>query len=435
MKRINYLCELNQAPNSQSTSMCFTIIEHMFYNCLNAFVENPLMTISCIFIPHFALKCEWLRKYALRDRPTLIVETRGNRNIVRDWFPDHLGIQNGMKLQETLTKINDPHILPWDVDYYELCFQNIINFLHQVSTAVEYVRPGLVYFDLASLYYTYRTDEEIIGFLESEVSRFWKVNIGIGNSKLSSYIGALIGPSAHIGKEFSVTDLQWKKLSIDLLPISLGNKVRLHQFALHTFGDILSLDIGSLQAQFGCDGKLIWELVSDVCTEFLNPTSTEESLHEKFSFQDPVVSLDVIITVAELLLDRGLSRIKSFGLMPRIVSISTEGFNGRSWIKKYSFKEPTADKKRIFSRIRSSLEGVSLSEPLESIKLILEKFTGERGFQGSMLPQVRKHDHLKESIRQLKANFIEDVPIFRIKEVEPWSRIPEERYALVQYVP
>ena len=93
------------------------------------------------------------------------------------------------------------------------------------------------------------------------------------------------------------------------------------------------------------------------------------------------------------------------------------------------------DKKRIFSRIRSSLETVSLSEPLESIKLMLEQFTGERGFQGSMLSQVRKHDQLNESIMQLKANFIEDVPIFRIKEVEPWSRIPEERYALVQYVP
>jgi DNA polymerase-4/protein ImuB len=340
-----------------------------------------------------------------------------------------------MKLQEALTKINNPYILPWDVDYYELCFENIINFLHQVSTTVEYVRPGLVYFDLATLYYTYRTDEEIIGFLEFEVSRFWKVNIGIGNSKLSSYIRAFIGPSAQMGKDCTVTDLQWGKLSIDLLPISLGNKVRLHQFALHTFGDILSLDIRSLQAQFGYEGKLIWDLVSDVCAEFLNPISTEESVHEKLSFQDPVVNLQVIITVVELLLDRALSRIKSFGLMPRIASISTEGFNGGSWRKKYSFKEPTADKDKIFSRIRSSLEGVSFSEPLESIKLGLEQFTGERGFQGSMLSQVRKHDQLDESIRQLKANFLEDVPIFKIKEVEPWSRIPEERYALVQYVP
>ena len=415
--------------------MCFAIIEHMFYNCLNASVGNHLMKIACMFIPHFSLKCEWLRKYAIRDRPTLIVETRGNGNIVKDWFPDDLGIQNNMKLQEALTKINDPYILPWDVDYYELLFQNIINFLHQVSTAVEYIRPGLVYFDLTSLYYTYRTEEEIIRILDSGVSRFWKVNIGIGKSKLSSYIGAFIGPSDHMGKEFSVTDLRWRKLSVDLLPISARNKVRLHQFALHTFGDILTLDIGSLQGQFGCEGKLIWELVNDACTEFLNPISTEESLHEKFSFQDPVVNLQVITTVAELLLDRALSRIKCFGLMPRIVSISTEGFNGGSWIKKYSFKEPTVDKNRIFSRIRSSLEGISLSEPLESIKLMFEQFTGERGFQGSMLSQVRKQDQLNESIRQLKANFIEDVPIFRIKEVEPWSQIPEERYALVQYVP
>ena len=407
----------------------------MFYNCLNASLKNPLMKIACIFIPHFYLKCEWLRKYALRNRSTLIVERHGNVNIVKDWFPDDLGIQNDMKLQEALTKINDPHILPWDADYYQLCFQNIINFLHQVSTGVEYIRPGLVYFDLASLYYRYRTEEEIIKNLDSEVSRFWKVNIGIGNSKLSSYIQALIGPSHHKGKEFSVTDLKWRKLSVDLLPVSARSKVRLHQFALHTFGDILSLDIGPLQAQFGYEGRLIWELVSDVCRELLNPICPEESLQEEYSFQDPVVNLQVITTVTELLLDRALSRIKYFGLMPRIVSISTEGFSGGSWIKKYSFKEPTVDKKRIFSRIRSSLETVSLSEPLESIKLMLEQFTGERGFQGSMLSQVRKHDQLNESIMQLKANFIEDVPIFRIKEVEPWSRIPEERYALVQYVP
>ena len=39
-----------------------------------------------------------------------------------------------------------------------------------------------------------------------------------------------------------------------------------------------------------------------------------------------------------------------------------------------------------------------------------------------------------QAIRQLKQRY-GDSPLYRVVEIEPWSRIPERRYALINYDP
>ena len=60
------------------------------------------------------------------------------------------------------------------------------------------------------------------------------------------------------------------------------------------------------------------------------------------------------------------------------------------------------------------------------------KITGlgyRRGRQKSLFSEVRARDHLLEDIKQLEFR-LGSPQVFKIKEVEPWSRIPERRYAL-----
>jgi len=70
--------------------------------------------------------------------------------------------------------------------------------------------------------------------------------------------------------------------------------------------------------------------------------------------------------------------------------------------------------------------------PLEDIHLTLSGITGEAGRQESMWKEVKRDENLQETISQLRARLKMAPPIYQVRELEPWSRIPERRYALVQ---
>jgi DNA polymerase-4 len=49
--------------------------------------------------------------------------------------------------------------------------------------------------------------------------------------------------------------------------------------------------------------------------------------------------------------------------------------------------------------------------------------------QSSLFSEVRDKEHLLDDIKQMELR-LGGNQVFKIKEVEPWSRIPERRYTL-----
>ena len=81
------------------------------------------------------------------------------------------------------------------------------------------------------------------------------------------------------------------------------------------------------------------------------------------------------------------------------------------------------------SRIKQFLESYPQSGPVEQIGI---KLTGlGRGIrrQRSIFAEVRAQDHLLDDIERLELR-LAGPQVYRIKEVEPWSRIPERQFAL-----
>ena len=85
--------------------------------------------------------------------------------------------------------------------------------------------------------------------------------------------------------------------------------------------------------------------------------------------------------------------------------------------------------------LRLRLENLELPGPAESVALDLAGLTAETGIQ-ERLPGYRTRwtTPLIEATRHLKQRY-GDSPLFQIIEVEPWSRIPERRHALLSYEP
>jgi hypothetical protein len=68
--------------------------------------------------------------------------------------------------------------------------------------------------------------------------------------------------------------------------------------------------------------------------------------------------------------------------------------------------------------------------PVEQAGLHITGLGYPRGRQKSLFRDVRAKAHLAEDIKQLELK-LGNPQVYTVKEVEPWSRIPERRYALM----
>ena len=135
------------------------------------------------------------------------------------------------------------------------------------------------------------------------------------------------------------------------------------------------------------------------------------------------------------MLGRAFARPEVGGRYVRTATIESHVYRLPPWVKKFGFKEALGSRDRALFALKSRLDSVTLPGPLEDMKLTLSGLTGESGIQTNLFSDVRKQEQLKEMMRQLEALLGGKPPIYQMKEIEPWSRIPERRQALVPFDP
>jgi DNA polymerase-4/protein ImuB len=109
--------------------------------------------------------------------------------------------------------------------------------------------------------------------------------------------------------------------------------------------------------------------------------------------------------------------------------------DGGSWERALTFREPLSGEAGICFVLQKLIEPLQLAGPVEEMTLEFMGLTGETGKQRSLLfaEQARRRAQLIAALRQLKSRFGGEPQVTRVVEVEPWSRIPERRYALIDY--
>jgi DNA polymerase-4 len=204
---------------------------------------------------------------------------------------------------------------------------------------------------------------------------------------------------------------------------------RLHDFGLRTLGQVTALPLGPFQSQFGPEGKKIWELAGGNDATPLFPRMMETTREEAAMLPSVTVSLDAILFTVETLLRRVFAGIGCKGLGIRSLNLWTQSWNAEHWERTIKFKEPAMDMRTAISRIKRILEDYPQPGPVEQVGMSITGLGYPRGRQKSLFPEVRAQDHLMDDIRQLESR-LGNPQVYKVKEVEPWSRIPERRYAL-----
>ncbi|MEZ4625629.1 MAG: hypothetical protein R2843_12740 [Thermomicrobiales bacterium] len=90
---------------------------------------------------------------------------------------------------------------------------------------------------------------------------------------------------------------------------------------------------------------------------------------------------------------------------------------------------------RLYELLRLRFQALELPQPVSDLAIELSDISTENARQ-QMIDGLRvsRTRPLIESARQLKSRYGAS-PLFEIVEVEPWSRIPERRHALMPFDP
>jgi nucleotidyltransferase/DNA polymerase involved in DNA repair len=390
------------------------------------------MLIACVHIPRFAIEVERQRRQDLTTRLILIGEAK-----VFDCSlgAEVSGVQRGMRISEAIGLCHRAVVLPPDLPHYQRRFDEILDFLDSYTPAVEVGELGTAYLSLDGL----ADDPE--PFAEGLISSLHRrlgfmASVGVAGGKFAARVAARItrpGLARIVPPGEEATFLA--PLSIDHLPMSNSMRWRLGLLGLDTIGDIARLPLGAFQAQFGSEGKRCWELANGIDTEPLVPRVREETVVRRLQFPAPVVSLDAILMGVERLVHAAYATPDRRGRWVRKAVVRAVLDGGGSWELPVAFREALADPRDAWFAVKSAIARRSPERPVEELELELVGLSGESGKQAVMFEgKGRLARQVQEAVRQLRAQHGQ-IPIGKVVEVEPWSRIPERRAALVEFDP
>ncbi len=397
------------------------------------------MRLACVAVPNFRIALERTRVPALVGLPVAIGEPPPGANQIIDCSLEAaaFGIRAGMPLRDARTLAPDLTLLPPDPVFYGRAFDAMLAAIEDAEPLVEPGDLGMAFAAIDPLADA-AVQQEAAARLIRAVRTHTSVmsSAGVGDGKYVAELAASIAAPGqtsvvHTGDEQAFV----APLSTSFLPVSYDVHRKLALYGLRTIGDVAQLSLAIAQAQFGREGRRLWELARGISAEPFRPRTRIEPIASSLTMPAPTVNSAALIVAARQLTGRLLQRSAMHFRQIRQLRLRLVLLDGGSWERTLTFREPLGDDAGIMFVLKKLLEPLQLAGPVEEMTLEFVGLTSETGKQRSLLfaEQARRHAQLIAALHQLKAQYGGESQVARVVEVEPWSRIPERRYALIDY--
>lgn len=400
--------------------------------------QGDELTTACLLIPYFPLRVEILRHPELDGAPVVLIDATSRRREVTACSSEAAarGVREGMALRDVIAI--DPAIVILNADpvAYRRTFASLVDRLRRYSPGIEVGDLGCIYIDLRGLRRQSGGIDVLSRRLLQSAPPLLRPHLGMATTKFTARVAAQY---ARAGQVYSVPPEYARAFlashSIDLLPVSLEMKRELRQLGLTRLRDLARRSPGKLQARFGPEGRRAWELANGVDRERLIPEPESEQITERLVLPAPAIQIDLVLLGVEqavvhlfrhpTLMGRGIRGLR--------LQLVLEG--QQSWEQIIAFKGVIALPSHLAGLIADRLRAAQLAGPVVEIILEATALSSEIARQRALpMPRARRASRLAAAIRELTQRYGVS-PIYRVVEVEPWSRIPERRHALMSFDP
>lgn len=402
--------------------------------------QDETLTIACLLIPHFPLRVEILRHPELDGAPVALTDSAARRRAITACTAEAetRGIREGMTLREALVVDPSTVILNADPVSYRIAFERLLEQLSRHSPGIEASEIGCVYIDLRGLSRQAGGFDALADALLQSIPPILRPRLGMATTKFTAYVAAQHG---HTGQIQKVPAAYAKAFlaphTVDLLPVSAELKQQLYQLGLTQLRDLARLPLSKVQARFGPEGRRAWEMASGRDDNPLIPISFPERVSERLILPMPAVQIDLILMGIRQLVLALFSRAAVIGRGMRAVRVQLLLEDQRSWEQVIALKGVISEPAQLTTLLTDRLRPVILNGPVQEIVLEAIELSSEIARQQvfpALALRSRQARRLASAIRELTQRYGVS-PIYRVVEVEPWSRIPERRHALMSFDP
>ncbi|MPZ98670.1 MAG: DNA polymerase Y family protein [Dehalococcoidia bacterium] len=401
-------------------------------------LDVPSRSVACLAIPSLAFQCELAGRPGLQGAPVALSdEARGRVADANREAAAH-GVRAGMTLRDAVGLCPTLHVLEPRPAHVARYADALVEVMAAVSPLVEAAEHGIVFADLRGTEGLYPAIQDVQRAVFAGVPAALAPRLGIAGHRLTALVAATrAGPGAtvHVTTEDAAAFLAPEPVSC--LPLSVEAVERLRLLGIDTCGQFAALPRHAVEAQFGFEGGAAWLAACGEDPRPLYPRPWErERVVEQVQAEPPLVSRESVLHALEQMLGRALRHPRARHRFVRQVRLRGETERGGLWEREQVLREPVGDRARLWTLLRSLVEYATFPGPLSLVTLELSGLTRESGRQRSLLDveQTRRREQLDEMVRHLKVRFGAS-PIARVVDVEPWHRLPERRYALLEYDP
>ena len=394
--------------------------------------------IACVHVPRFELMIAARAERAEVGRPMALAPEPGREPLIGEASAsaEGYGVRAGQRLGEALARCPGLRLVPPDPAGVADAHHELLGRLESVGAAVEGGRPGLAWFDVRALRNLHGNPEGVAVVARRAVGL--PARIGVAPTRF----GALAAASrARSRRTEIVTGKPSPDSSVELLALLAagaggpfaalaGLPGPLGRFGIRTLGELAALPRAAVADRFGPPGLLARDLARGKDSP-LRPRESVEQLEEALELPESA-SGPQLDRALGMLIDRLLARPERRGRALRAVVLSARLVEGGTWRERFVFRAPVADPERMRLVLVPKL--ASLPAPAEVLRLRAEGFGPATGAQGSLVeePAVARAGRLREAIRQTRAAAGPEAAL-RVLEIDPDSRVPERRLALVPW--
>ena len=418
---------------------------------------------ACCWIPQFALHCEEARHPGFTTGPAAVLSPDDARRV---WQVSRqarrVGVRSGMTVSQAIGLAPTLKICEADPVHYDERFSSLLSSLTSVSPVVEPAELGRVFVGLDGLGGIHGDLGHQIHAIERGIrnaeggtdertpdsgSAFplprsaFAPRIGVAHGKFIAWVAASRAkPGAFVivkpGTERAFLDTQ----QLAVLPLDTDTHRRLLRLGLSTLRDLSSLPEEAVTSQFGDAGRKLWRLAAGKVFEPVVGRRTPEPIIQSLTFYTPVAEREFLLQAFSRILTLALAHPRRIGWRVREMRAEAKIEHGASWLATFTLKDPTATIERLLALLRVRIEQTPLTGAVEKLTILftdfapgtteLQLFARDAGAEA----RARRRDALRTAAHEIRLRFRRPF-LQHVIEVQPWSRLPERRYALIDFEP
>ncbi|HUH08012.1 MAG TPA: hypothetical protein VML96_09415 [Egibacteraceae bacterium] len=391
--------------------------------------------VGCLLVPRFPLACELAERPELLGSPAAVAQPDTPKVWCASPLAEEAGVAPGQPLREALARCPGMAVVEGRPARYDERAEHLLVSLEQAVAGVEPGPQGMAYIDLAAAARSQADRQALQEALLAVSPLDLGPRLGVGPTKFVALVAAHEArPNSVQAVGESQAPAFLAERSVRILPVSAEMRRRLLLLGIDTLGALGELPRSGLVAQFGPEGGRGWDLARGA-HEPVVPRPVQERLVEHLRFEEPLASREMVLVAAEQALNAALRQPERRDRAARQLALRIEIDGGGRWECVVTCKEARVDRHRLWLALRGVLDTAPLHGPVQALLLELRGLTSQRGWQIELLPaRSARRERLEETLRQLKAQYGR-CPVGRVVQVEPWSRIPERRQALIDFDP